>query len=85
MRDVQFVLFEFLEAQKLSGHERFCGCDRETIMDTLALAEKIAREKFYPVDRPADEAGLRYDPDAMTVTVSEMAHEPYRAVADAGS
>jgi hypothetical protein len=84
MRDVRFVLFEMLGAQTLSGFERFSGCDHDVIVDTLNLAEKIAREQFYPVERQSDEEGLRYDTETMTVHVPGIAREPYRAVAEAG-
>jgi hypothetical protein len=82
MKDVQFVLFEMLEAQSLVGHAKFHGYDRQIFQDTLNLAEKIAWDKMYPVDAPGDEIGVHYDPKTMSVTVPESFHEPYRSEVD---
>jgi alkylation response protein AidB-like acyl-CoA dehydrogenase len=84
MRDVQFVLFEMLGIQSLSGYAKFDGLDREMVQDTLNLAEKIAWEKMYPVDAPGDEEGVRYDPKTMSVTVPASFHEPYKSIVNAG-
>ncbi len=70
-RDVRFVLFEILEADKLSKHEKFSGFDKDTYEATLELAEQLAVEQVYPANAEADKTGAKYDPKAKTVTVPE--------------
>lgn len=68
-RDVRFVLFEMLEADKLSKYEKFSGFDKDTYEATLELAEQLAVEQLYPVNAEADKTGAKYDPKTKTVTV----------------
>jgi alkylation response protein AidB-like acyl-CoA dehydrogenase len=68
-RDVRFVLFEVLEADKLSKHEKFSGFDKDTYEATLELAEQLAVEQVYPANAEADKTGAKYDPKTKTVTV----------------
>src|SRR4030042_4470113 len=70
-RDVRFVLFEMLEADKLSKYEQFSGFDKDTYEATLELAEQLAVEQVYPANAEADKTGAKYDPQKKTVTVPE--------------
>ena len=68
-RDMRFVLFEMLEADRLSRYDVFSMFDRDTYESTLDLAEKIAVERVYPVNATADKTGARYDPATKNVAV----------------
>ena len=71
-RDVKFILFEMLQADKLSAYPQFAGFDRETYESTLGLAEQIAIERVYPANAAVDKAGgAHYDPATKNVTVPE--------------
>ena len=49
-RDMRFVLFEMLQADRLTSHEKFSMFDRDMFESTLDLAEKIAVERVYPAN-----------------------------------
>jgi alkylation response protein AidB-like acyl-CoA dehydrogenase len=70
-RDVRFVLFEVLEADKLSKYEKFSGFDKDTYEATLELAEQLAVEQVYPANAEADKTGAKYDPKTKKVTIPE--------------
>lgn len=83
-RDVRFVLFEMLGADKLNRYEHFEVFDRDMFEDTLDLAEKIAVTHFYPVNSEADKIGAKYDPVTHEVHVPDVLRPGYQAVIDAG-
>ncbi len=62
-RDVRFVLFEVLQADKLSKYEKFASFDKDTYEATLELAEQLAVEQVYPANAEADKTGAKYDPE----------------------
>jgi alkylation response protein AidB-like acyl-CoA dehydrogenase len=71
-RDVKFIIFEMLQADKLSAYPQFASFDRETYESTLSLAEQIAVERVYPANAAVDKAGgAHYDPVTKNVTVPE--------------
>jgi alkylation response protein AidB-like acyl-CoA dehydrogenase len=70
-RDLRFVLFEALEADKLDKYEKFAGFDKDTYEATLDLAEQMAIEQVYPANAEADKTGAKYNPETKSVTVPE--------------
>ena len=68
-RDVRFVLFEVLQADKLSKYDKFSGFDKDTYEATLELAEQLAVEQVYPANAEADKTGAQYDPETKSVTI----------------
>ncbi len=70
-RDVRFVLFELLQADKLSKYDKFSGFDKDTYEATLELAEQLAVEQVYPANAEADKIGAKYDPATKSVTIPE--------------
>jgi alkylation response protein AidB-like acyl-CoA dehydrogenase len=54
-RDLQFLLHDWLEVERLAERPAFAGQSREIYDDVLALAEQIAAERFAPHNREADE------------------------------
>jgi alkylation response protein AidB-like acyl-CoA dehydrogenase len=70
-RDVRFVLFEVLQADKLSKYDKFSGFDKDTYEATLELAEQLAVKRVYPANAEADKTGAKYDPETKSVTIPE--------------
>lgn len=53
-RDIEFQLFDVLGIDRFLSHSRFSLHDRETVLATLDLSERIAAEDFLPAYRPSD-------------------------------
>ena len=53
-RDIEFVLYEFLDIESLTQRPRFAEHSRETFDAALETAARIAEEKFAPHNRKAD-------------------------------
>jgi len=83
-RDLRFVLFEALDAEKLNQYEKFSGFDKDTYEATLELAEQIAVEQVYPANAIADKTGAQYHPDTKTVTVPEGFHTAMNLYRESG-
>ncbi|HEX2072216.1 MAG TPA: acyl-CoA dehydrogenase [Geodermatophilus sp.] len=54
-RDLEFLLYEWLDAESLVKRPRYAEHSRETFDAVLELAEEIATEHFAPHNRTADE------------------------------
>src|SRR4030042_4749951 len=84
-RDVRFVLFELLEAEKLLKYPKFSHLDKDAFESTLDLAERIAVNYFYPSNAQGDkEGGCTYDPQTKEVTVPEGVKAAFKAYVEAG-
>lgn len=83
-RDVRFVLFEMLEADKLNQYDVFADFDRDVMEDSLNLAENMAIEKFYPANAEGDKIGAQYNPDTKEVKLPEIVHDAVKAFCEAG-
>ncbi len=84
-RDVRFVLFEMLEADKLVKYPGFSDLDKDVFEDTLNLAEKMAVEYFYPSNSAGDkEGGAKFDPATNEVKVPESVKTAWNAYINAG-
>ena len=53
-RDLDFLLFEWLDVCALTSRERFAEHDRDTFDAVLDLAQEVATEHFAPHNRKAD-------------------------------
>ncbi len=62
-RDVKFVLYEILEADKLGKYEKFSAFDKDTYDATLELAEQIAVEQLYPASAEAEKPAPNMTPN----------------------
>ncbi|MCY7400515.1 MAG: acyl-CoA dehydrogenase [Nocardioides sp.] len=60
-RDVEFMLFEWLDVEKLSERERFAEHDRESYDALLALCEQLATDHFAPHYRKSDAQEPTFD------------------------
>ncbi|MFH0974822.1 MAG: acyl-CoA dehydrogenase [Spirochaetota bacterium] len=84
-RDVRFVLFEMLNAEKLLQHPKFSDLDKEIFNETLELAERIAVDTFYPSNSAGDkEGGVKYDCATCEVKVPESVKACWKAFKEAG-
>ena len=83
-RDVQFILFEMLGADKLTRFAQFSDFDLDTFQATLELAEQIAVGKIYPVNKEGDKAGCSYDPKTNAVTIPPQYKDAFKAYMEAG-
>ncbi|MCP4135622.1 MAG: acyl-CoA dehydrogenase [bacterium] len=70
-RDERFVLFELLEADKLTRYDKFKDFDKDTFEATIDLVEQISVEQLYPANAEGDKTGVQFNPDTRAVTVPE--------------
>jgi len=54
-RDLEFLLYEWLDVEALTKRERYAEHGRDTFDDALALAERLATELYAPHRRRADD------------------------------
>jgi alkylation response protein AidB-like acyl-CoA dehydrogenase len=69
-RDVDFVLFEQLEVEKLSEHEKFAEFNRKTVELIISEARNIAVKEILPVQEDGDQIGCRFENGQVTVPES---------------
>ena len=81
-RDLEFVLFELLDAEALTARPRFVDHSRETFLAALDTAEAIAAEKFATHNRKADEHEPQFD--GLRVSMIPEVKEALQAFIDAG-
>jgi butyryl-CoA dehydrogenase len=81
-RDLEFVLFELLDAESLTARPRFADHSRETFLAALDTAEAIAAEKFATHNRKADEHEPQFD--GQRVSMLPEVKEALQAFIDAG-
>ena len=72
-RDLQFLLHEWLEVERLAERERYADHSREIFDDVLELAERIAAEQFAPHNRAADTNEPYVGDDGKVVLVPQVA------------
>jgi hypothetical protein len=68
-RDVKFVLFELLEADKLTKFECYQDFDHDTFEATIDLAEQISVDVIYPTAEDGDKNPAKWDPQSKAVTL----------------
>jgi alkylation response protein AidB-like acyl-CoA dehydrogenase len=78
-RDVDFVLFEQLNAEELSKHEQFAEFNRKTIEMVISEARNLAVKEIYPTQQEGD-AGCQFDNG--TVTVPECYQHAWKMFLD---
>ena len=66
-RDLDFLLYEWLDAQGLTTRPRFAEHSRETFTAALDLSEQIANDFFAPHNRKADEHEPTFDGERVTL------------------
>jgi len=83
-RDVKFVLFELLEADKLTKYPKFADFDRATFEATVDLIEQIAVDVIYPTAEEGDKIGAKWDPVTKEVKIPPSFHTGLNAFYEAG-
>jgi alkylation response protein AidB-like acyl-CoA dehydrogenase len=60
-RDLDFLLYEWLDVESLTGRPRFAEHSRDTFDAVLELSEQVATRHFAPHNRAADQQEPRFD------------------------
>ncbi|MGH8493840.1 MAG: acyl-CoA dehydrogenase [Moraxellaceae bacterium] len=81
-RDLDFLLYEWLGAEKLSQFPRYADHNRETFDAVISLCQKLATEKFAPHNKKADQNEPTFDGERVTM-IPEV-KEAITALTDAG-
>ncbi len=71
-RDLEFLLYEWLDAEALTGRERYAEHDRGTFDAVLDLSEQIAADFFAPLNQTADAAEPYVGDDGAVVLPPEV-------------
>lgn len=79
---LDFLLYDWLQAESLSGRERFADHSRETFDAVLDTCERIAREKYAPNNRIVDTQEPHFDGER--VILPQATHDAHRAFVDSG-
>ncbi|MBX3587522.1 MAG: acyl-CoA dehydrogenase [Ramlibacter sp.] len=79
---LDFLLYDWLQAEGLNQRERFADHSRETFDAVLDTCERIAREKYAPFNRTVDIEEPRFDGDK--VILPQCTHDANRAYAESG-
>ncbi|MFP4040149.1 MAG: acyl-CoA dehydrogenase [Desulfosudaceae bacterium] len=75
-RDIDFVLYEQLEAEKLAQHEKYADFNKKTIDMIVTEARSFAMKELLPINKEGDETGVTFD--GGRVTVPESFHRAYK-------
>jgi alkylation response protein AidB-like acyl-CoA dehydrogenase len=81
-RDLDFVLFELLQADRLFEHPRFAGYDRSLVAQILDTAQRIAEDDFLPIAAEMDTNEPRFVDGK--VVMPAAARGALEALAEAG-
>jgi len=81
-RDLEFLLFEWLDTESLLRRERFAEHSRDTVEAVLDLAETVATDHFAPHNRAADLSEPTFD--GTSVHIIPEVGKALRRYAEAG-
>ena len=79
---LDFLLYDWLDAESLSQRERFADHSRETFDAVLDTCERIAREKYAPFNRTVDLQEPHFDGEK--VILPQATHDAHRAFVESG-
>lgn len=79
---VDFLLYQWLQAEKLQERDRFADHSRETFDAVIDTCERIAREKYAPFNRTVDTQEPHFDGEK--VTLPQCTHDAQKAYAASG-
>lgn len=79
---IDFLLYDWLQAQGLNGRERFADHSRETFDAVLDTCERIAREKYAPFNRLVDTQEPQFDGEK--VNLPQATQDAWDAYAESG-
>ena len=70
---VDFLLYDWLQAERLTGAARYAEHSRETFDAVLDTCERIAREKYAPFNRLVDTEEPRFDGEKVILPAATLA------------
>ncbi len=79
---LEFMMYEWLKVEDLTQRERYAAHTRETFDSVLDLSERIATEKFHPLNRLVDIQEPEFDNGR--VRLPQGVKEAIKAYADSG-
>ena len=79
---LDFLLYQWLDAESLNQRERFADHSRETFDAVFDTCERIAREKYAPFNRTVDTQEPHFDGEK--VTLPQATHDAQKAYAASG-
>lgn len=79
---LDFLLYDWLAAEKLNQRERFADHSRETFDAVLDTCERIAREKYAPFNRVVDTQEPHFDGEK--VILPQATHDAHAAFVESG-
>src|SRR3954470_10795475 len=79
---IDFLLYDWLEADRLNGVSRFADHSRETFDAVFDTCERIAREKYAPFNRLVDTEEPRFDGEK--VALPQATHDAHQAYVASG-
>jgi alkylation response protein AidB-like acyl-CoA dehydrogenase len=79
---LDFLLFDWLHAERLAERPRFADHSRETFGAVLDTCERVAREKFAPFNRLVDTEEPRFDGER--VILPRASHDAWDAYVETG-
>ncbi|EHL23457.1 butyryl-CoA dehydrogenase [Acidovorax sp. NO-1] len=79
---LEFLLYGWLQAEKLQERSRFADHSRDTFDAVLDTCERIAREKYAPFNRTVDTQEPHFDGER--VTLPQCTHDAQKAYAASG-
>jgi hypothetical protein len=79
---LDFLLYDWLKADRLSERSRFADHSRETFDAVLDTCERIARDKYAPFNRLVDTEEPRFDGEK--VILPQATHDAHKAYVESG-
>jgi len=79
---LDFLLYDWLDTEKLNQSERFADHSRETFDAVLDTCERIAREKYAPFNRTVDTQEPHFDGEK--VILPQATHDAHKAFVESG-
>ncbi len=79
---LDFLLYQWLDAESLQQRERFADHSRQTFDAVLDTCERIAREKYAPFNRLVDTQEPHFDGEK--VVLPAATHDAHKAYAESG-
>ena len=73
-RDVDFLLYEWLDVVELTKRDHFAEHSRDTFDAVLDLSADIATKCFAPHNKKGDQNGPTVGPDGKVVLIDEIKH-----------
>ena len=79
---IDFLLYDWLQAEDLSRRSRFADHSRDTFDAVMDICERIAREKYAPFNRTVDTQEPLFDGEK--VILPQCTYDAREAYADSG-